>query len=83
MRAETYVVTALLTKWAYMNGRIKHHRKKMARLAGDFTYVVATHKLFSRKIDLQTRLANEHRTRSSLRQPQEHRQPTHGVGQRS
>ena len=59
--AESHVVTALVAKRAEMAGLIEHHKKEMARLAGDLTHLDATLKLFSPEIDLRTLRAKAHR----------------------
>lgn len=69
--AESHVATALVGKYTEMAGLIDHHKKEMARLAGDLTHLEATLKLFSPEIDRRTLSAKEHRTRSSFFRPQE------------
>lgn len=67
--AESHFVPALISKRAELAWLIKHHRKKMGRLAGDLAHLDATVKVFSRKIDLRTVRAKAHQVRSRFFRP--------------
>lgn len=60
----SHVVSGLVVKRTELAGLVDHHRREIARIAGDLGHVDATIKMFAPEIDLNGVRAREYRERN-------------------